>query len=105
MAHSLLSMVLLNLILAAMFIVLFSSAVRSKPSCQRACTQFPDYAGHCQSLGYIIGICTIDAVPNNQCPFNTNANKQSIIPRSKCSYPGMRGCVGNPTSSRNKAKL
>ncbi|ESW25411.1 hypothetical protein PHAVU_003G033500 [Phaseolus vulgaris] len=60
MARSILSVILLNLILAAMFIVLFSSGVSSKPSCQGACTQFPDCAGHCQSLGYKTGLCTID---------------------------------------------
>lgn len=36
------------------------AGVSSKPVCVGGCVQFPDCAGHCQSLGYKTGLCVID---------------------------------------------
>ncbi|KAL2947429.1 hypothetical protein AAZX31_20G068600 [Glycine max] len=57
MTRSLVSMLLLKVIFAAMLFVLFSLGVGNRlpfPNCHGTCLEFPDCAVHCKTIGYEI---------------------------------------------------
>ncbi|KAG5025136.1 hypothetical protein AAZX31_08G107000 [Glycine max] len=67
MSHSLVSVILVKVILAAMIIVLFSHAVRSQQICLASCKDTPSCDAHCKFIGYGKGTCFIVSPTYSKC--------------------------------------